>query len=327
MTNYDGIPDEGIKNVSYNLFREISKKHEVLHINSKSMGSVESWRKIKHFRPQIVHVFLRPTIQVLIISKLLKIYLNNPTIIISALQPPEHKFLNRVLTPLIKSNLFLTQSDKTEKMLHDLGANVQFFPNGIDIGKFDPVDDDNVKNDLRIKYGIDTKKFVLLHIGHINKGRNLSILNMIQKLENVQVIVVGSTNSFNFDSTVYNSLIENGCIVWRKYFDKLEEIYQLSDCYIFPTVNQNYCIEIPLSILEAMSCNLPVITTKFGALERIFTRGDGLFFVNSENEFQNVLYDITSNSVNIQTRNKVIKYGWSDISHFLEKIYFEQVSR
>ena len=322
LTNYDGIPDEGIKNVSYNLCREISKKHDVLHINSKSIGSISSWKKIKHFRPQIVHVVLRPTTQVLIISKLLKRYLNNPLVIISALQAPEYTVLNRVLFPYIKPNLFLTQSNVTEKILQDMGAKVRFFPNGINIYKFGCVDND-IKNSLRKKYNIDAQKFILLHVGHINKGRNLSILNEIQKLENVQVIVVGSTNSFNYDSTVQDSLIENGCIVWRKYFDNLEEVYQLSDCYIFPTLNQNYCIEIPLSILEAMSCNLPVITTKFGALERIFDEGNGLFFANSETDLLELLHDVATKGINVQTRNKIVKYGWSEIAHSLEEIYFE----
>ena len=35
---------------------------------------------------------------------------------------------------------------------------------------------------------------------------------------------------------------------------------------MFSTVDPKACIETPLSVLEALSCNIPVITTKFGSL-------------------------------------------------------------
>ena len=62
----------------------------------------------------------------------------------------------------------------------------------------------------------------------------------------------------------------------------IEEVYALSDCYVFPTppMNKINSIEIPLSVLEAMACNLSVITTKFGALPKVFEEGDGLIFVD-----------------------------------------------
>lgn len=322
-----GNPDEAMKNFAFHIAKEISNSNDVMHINAKeNIFSLNFWSKFRNFQPHIVHIFLRPGVLTFLLSMILKTFNNNTKLIISSLQPPLNYSLIRMIKPFVKTDLVLVQSHETELILKKIGFKTIFLPSGVDIAKFSPVNAE-ARIALRKKYGIDEDKFIILHVGHINKGRNLSILNKLQKLENVQVVVVGSTNSFNFDSKVYNKLIENGCIVWRKYFDKLEEIYQLSDCYIFPTLNQNYCIEIPFSILEAMSCNLPVITTKFGALERIFEGGNGLFFVNSETKFINVLYDITNKGVNIQTRNKVIKYGWSEISHSLEKIYFEQVYR
>jgi len=59
-----------------------------------------------------------------------------------------------------------------------------------------------------------------------------------------------------------------------RYIKKIEEIYQLSDCYIFPITFEGGGISILLSVLEAMACNLPVVTTKFGGLPAIFKGGD-----------------------------------------------------
>jgi glycosyltransferase involved in cell wall biosynthesis len=44
--------------------------------------------------------------------------------------------------------------------------------------------------------------------------------------------------------------------------------------------------EIPLIILEAMSCNRPVITPGYRALNRLFQEDDGLIFMDSDTELQ-----------------------------------------
>lgn len=44
-------------------------------------------------------------------------------------------------------------------------------------------------------------------------------------------------------------------------------MYQLSDLYIFPVIFEGGCIGIPLSILEARACGIPVMSTEFGGLK------------------------------------------------------------
>ena len=83
------------------------------------------------------------------------------------------------------------------------------------------------------------------------------------------------------------------------------------------------CIEMPLSVLEAMSCNLPVISTKFGALPRIFEEGDGLIFVDSEEDIIGAVKKVKNTDVNIETREKVLPYAWGNVVRWLEGIYEE----
>jgi len=61
-----------------------------------------------------------------------------------------------------------------------------------------------------------------------------------------------------------------------EYVPNIEEIYNLADCYVFPTFKRHNCIDMPLSVMEAMACNIPVISTKFGGLPKIFKEGNGL---------------------------------------------------
>lgn len=326
-SGYKGNPDEGMKNFAFHISKELSNYHEVIHINAReNIFSINFWKKIKAFNPHIIHIFLRSDISTFVIAKIFQLSCNNAKLVISALQPPLNYSFIKWFIPLFKSYLFLVQSYETEKMLNDAGCKTIFLPSGVDTEKFIPVDSD-VKEKLRKKYDIDKEKFVVLHIGHINKGRNLEIFKTIAKNnKNVEIMLIGSTNTFNFDENVYNDLKSNGCKIWREYFENIEEIYQLSDCYLFPTIDKSCAIELPLSVLEAMSCNLPVITTKFGGLNRIFREEEGIIFVDNINELEEKLEIVRRKNPLINTRKHVLPYSWEKVASHLEELYENLVS-
>ena len=71
----------------------------------------------------------------------------------------------------------------------------------------------------------------------------------------------------------------------------------MSDCYVFPTVHKKACIETPLSVLEAMACNLPIVSTRFGALPTIFNEGSGLFFTENVEHIPQILLDVKNSNL------------------------------
>lgn len=320
VSNYSPPLDEGMKNVAYYLGTELEKRHEVLNLSLDGLFSRAFWRQVKDFQPHIIHYVPGPSIASLMIARALKVYCNGTRTVMSATQPRIPGLLKIFLPPL-KPDLVLTQSAKIEEMLVNLGYRTEFLPNGIDIERFTPVSVDT-KQKLRGKYGLSQGKFIILHIGHIRKGRNLQLLAEIQQ-ENRdrQVLIVGSTST-PFEQDIYESLVESGCIVWRKYFEKIEEVYALSDCYVFPAFTKLGGIDLPLSVMEAMSCNLPVISTKFGALSRIFAEGGGLHFTETREEFLQRL-DTIKAGTEVSTREKVLPYTWGNIALRLEQIYGE----
>jgi glycosyltransferase involved in cell wall biosynthesis len=78
---------------------------------------------------------------------------------------------------------------------------------------------------------------------------------------------------------------------------------------------------LPLSVLEAMSCNLPVVTTRFGALPRAVESGDGVIFVESRDELVKGVESIQDSHTEVNTRDKVLCYSWENIEVRLEEIY------
>jgi len=323
---HSGYLDEGLRNITHYLTKELSKHHQIMRLDTKKIFSLTFWRDIKNFEPQIIHYTSGPSIKSFIIVRILALGSNAKTII-SAPHPTFSSF-SKKLIPLFKPDLILVQSYETAKMFTNFGCEIEFLPNGVDTKKFAPVSK-NAKEKLREKYGIEKNKFVILHVGHLTKVRNLQIFNKIQSESNQIVIVASSRDKFylrfgryiKVDKNLCRILKERGCKIWRSYFENVNEIYALSDCYIFPTI-RGYSILLPLSVLEAMACNLPVITFKFGALPSVFNEGNGLIYVDDEDDFISLIEHIKNANMNVKTREKVLPYSWENVGKKVEEIYY-----
>jgi len=170
-------------------------------------------------------------------------------------------------------------------MLDIMKVKNRLLPLFTDLSKFNPIADKDGKQKLRIKYGIKNEAFVVSHMGHLNEGRNLRSLTKLQN-EGCQIVVVASSST-PIDSKGPNSikqeLEENGIVIIDRYIENIQEIYQLSDCYIFPVIEPNSSIGLPLSILEARACGIPVITTDYGSVRQYLDNDfDGIFYSTPE---------------------------------------------
>ena len=317
LSNYTGARDEGMMNLAFHFANELAKSHQVFHVNARrSLLSKKFWYELKSLHPQIIHVILRPSIVTLAITRILHFYCRDSKIVMSSVQPPLQSSLIRKFIPLLKPDLLLVQSDATQRVFADAGCNVTFVPSGVDISKFAPRRD---KEALREKYLVDKDSFVLLHVGPILKGRNLQPFFSLQGRDNYQVLLVTGM-SFEPDWELYRSLEKQGCLIRRGYCANLEEIYGLADCYLFPTINPSNAIAFPMTVLEAMSCNLPVVSAKFGALPQVFQEGDGLYFVEDGQDFAACLEKVKNSNAPVKTREKVLPYSWQNITRRLEQI-------
>lgn len=316
----NGVLDEGMSNVGFYLYRELSKRHSVLHPSVKHLFRGGFWKTIKDFQPQIIHYIPGTSIRNLLLVKMLKSYCSGAKVISSVQQRGFSPF-SRLFIPLLSPDLVLVHSLESERMFASSGCKTEFIPNGVDTQRFMPVSSKD-RRQLKLRYKIDEDKFTVLHIGPIRRWRNANTLARIQKESDFQVMVVASTTNPS-EQDACDDLRRAGCLVWKNYFENIEDIYALSGCYVFPVSHRRGSIETPLSVMEAMSCDLPTISTRYGALPRMFQEGDGLCFVDSEEDFIPLLKEVKAGNVEVKTREKVLPYSWETIVTRLERVYRE----
>jgi glycosyltransferase involved in cell wall biosynthesis len=239
----------------------------------------------------------------------------------SAIQPYYPRFIKWL--KLLGPDVVLVQSHAAERMFASVGCRAVLVPNGVDTHKFQPTPSDR-KLVLRDKYQVPLAKYVVLHVGAIKAGRNVQLLASLQD-EKRLVIVVGRPSEL-VEQRVLEQLRQRGCVVWTNYFSTLEEIYGLSDCYVFPCISKRNSIELPLSVLEAMSCNLPIVTTRFGALPETFSEGEGMVFVEDEKALIHGVYEIGERTTAVATRSMILPFSWDSITRRIEEIYDELAS-
>lgn len=316
VSHFGGFLDEGVRNIG----RCIAEKLEDIGIGVKKLNvsSLFEWREIRDSHPDVIHFVLTPTSSGLIIAKFISSLCSTARTVISAPHPaiPEWRLLR-----LFKPDLILVQSEESERLFKSIGFRTEFLPNGVDTDRFKPVDLETKKK-LRDKYGIPQDRFVILHLASLKKERNLDIFKCLQKQEGNTVLIIGRENEKR-DESVVKELKDAGCLVLIKHFSNIEEIYNLADCYLFPVIDKKACVETPLSVLEAMSCNLPVISTRFGALPRLFNEGGGFIFADKQEDFCRAIEIIKAGGIEIRTREKVLPYSWENLCKRLVEIYEE----
>jgi glycosyltransferase involved in cell wall biosynthesis len=292
--------DEGIKKFVCSLMEPLAQRVDLLVLATRPRGplppavqgvptnkfllSNRLCRALQKFKPDaVVYVpFPAGTRNSFIRCAILRRYLPRARIIMVSLQPRQYGSLARWLIPRIRPDLTVVQHAPTCEMLKALGCPAAVLPSGVNLAAFQPANLAQ-KFALRDKYELPQDAFVVLHVGHINRTRNVLLLNRIREELGCETVMVGSTTS-EVVADVAAALRNGGTRVIDWYIEPIAEVYQLADCYVFPTWESGGAIEMPLSVLEALACGLPVVTTRFGPLPLWLGEKPGVYFANSDDE-------------------------------------------
>jgi glycosyltransferase involved in cell wall biosynthesis len=330
--------DEGIKHFAISLVQGWSQEHRVLGLSVRSLGQITTpntaslrtnkfflsyrlFSRLRRFKPEIICYVpsASATIFSLLRARMLKVYCPGARVVMVSLQPRHYGRVSRHLIPLFSPDMIYVQHEHAMRQLLTLGCKTKMLTSGVDLRKFAPVSPDR-KGELRTKYGLDPKAFTVLHVGHITRERNIELLIDIHREHAAQVVLVGSSLIHDDRAEISSRLKEQGIVILDKYFENIEELYQLSDCYIFPVVSDQSCIGIPLSVLEAMACNVPVAAIRYGLLPSLFHEEQGIFFAEAPEGLIQCVTRARSLNGSCHTREDVAAYSWEKVAaDILEK--------
>ena len=174
-------------------------------------------------------------------------------------------FLSKILFKVSRAKFIVFSKRSYELYCSIVGEKrVTYLRSGVDTAKFIPVSDKRMY-ELKCKYGFDLSKKLVLHVGHINRGRNVQ--QLVKLSNDYQALLITSTQTKNEqDVQLKNELLSCGVRIIDTYIPNIEQVYQMADVYFFPVEEQGRCIDVPLSCLEAAACNKPIVTTDFGEM-------------------------------------------------------------
>jgi glycosyltransferase involved in cell wall biosynthesis len=325
--------DEGIKNLAVHLSHALSAEHELLVLTSdghddaqygiqnidanRALLSVSLRTVIRRFQPEaIVYV---PTACGTVFSfaraRVLRCYGRNVCTALIALQPRPYTpvgrfFIRRLVSPRrgrLPLDWVLTQSTRTSSVLRSLGCRTALLPPAVDTTRFRPASPVE-KVELRARYGIPASARVVTQVGHLRSKRNFDHFLAFQASRGYHSVVVASTSTPQ-DEDIKKALSAAGTMVIDTYVPNIEDIYRLSDLYLFLAESDTAAIELPLSVLEAMACNLPVVCTPFGGLRDFCADGHGLFYWDGQAQLGDLVAMALATAS--ATRMLVEPYTWA----------------
>lgn len=228
--------------------------------------------------------------------------------------------ISKFILKLSGANFMLLSGDAYDRFKKIAGKKrVTYLKTGVDTKKFVPVSVEQ-QLELKKKYGFELEKPIVLHVGHLNRGRNVA--ELIKISDEYQVLLVVSTLTKNEqDEKLRNELLSRPNIrIIDSFISNIQEIFAMSDVYFFPVVEYGKCIDIPLSCMEAAACNKPIVATKYGEM-KAFDGKKGFYFIDSfdVSAINEIIEKALSEVDTMNTRESVLAYDWDNAIDILRK--------
>lgn len=312
------VADEDVKVISFERKSNLSDIH--LNLNKLLLNACLI-RELRKTRETVLYIpFPAKARSMVVRTCVLSIFVRKRLRVLFAMTGGKYAFWTKILLRLSGVHIYALSESAAQHYKSMIGeSRVTYLRTGVDTKRFVPVTAEKA-SELKKKYGLDPSRKVVLHVGHLKEGRNIAQLMKLDSRYQI-LLVVSTLTKAEQDGSLRRQLEDQRNIrIIDSYLPDIQEIYQLSDVYFFPVTNLNHCIEVPLSVLEAVSCGKPAVTTDFGELKS-FVGKEGFFFIESfEVEALNSLVAKALGYEGNNGRTAVLPYDWSNAVKMIEKL-------
>jgi glycosyltransferase involved in cell wall biosynthesis len=168
---------------------------------------------------------------------------------------------------------------------------IHLIPNGVDTTRFAPVNAKQ-KSFLREKLNLPQAAIIAIYTGRLVSYKGLPLLlkvwDEIRCRHESVILLLAGTGGLDIhnceaqlrDYVTSAGLGKNVCFLGS--IQNIPEYLQAADLFVFPTENDAF----PSSIVEAMACALPVVTTPVGAIKTIVAHQETGLIVQPGNRQQ-----------------------------------------
>ncbi len=242
---------------------------------------------------------------------------------------------------LERAKRIIAVSDFTRTELHHYyehryDRKIRVVHNGVDIDKFKPPID---KRRVKLELGLNPDDIAILSVGRLYARKGLftlieSIPAVVKRFRNAKFIVSGKGQSDEMKKLIAHAerLKVRDSIVFKGYTpDKnLPKLYQAADVFAFSTFYEHH----PFAVLEALSSQLPVVTTNVGGIPETITQGKDGFMCQpfDPREFSERILFLLENpsaaaEMALQARKTVVeRFDWRLVVQKVLKVYDEALS-
>jgi 1,2-diacylglycerol 3-alpha-glucosyltransferase len=307
-----------------------------------------SFFRMRKFRPDVIHVHTPFSLgwEAVLASRVLKIPLigEHHTFYDYYLKHIKMDFgwMKKVswkITALYynRCNTVISPTRSLAENLLDSGLKrpTKIIPNSIDIDFFHPVTQED-KNKIRKSYGIND--FSLVYVGRISYEKNLyklikgfALLVKSNEAKDIKLMLVGDGPERKKLTDFADKLGLNTNVIWTGTLrgEKWRESFSCNDIFVTASKSEN----MPLTVLEAMACGLPMVVSSENGLKEIVRDGFNgyLFNADDEEEMAEKIKLIMNDKSKQETYSKnsrelALDYSCEKVASMLEECYQEVIN-
>jgi len=207
---------------------------------------------------------------------------------------------------------------------------------GVDPDKF--LEDNSQINRLKKDYRIGPKDVVVLGVGRLvaKKGFRYLIIaskTIIKKTQNVIFVIVGDGDEKKFLEDLAKKLgvYDKFRFVGSIDYKNLIHYYNLADIFVLPSVRdeKGNLDDQSVSVIEAMSCGTPVITTDFPGYRSVIRDGESGYLVpekDSKKISEKISFLVEDKKERVRIgknarKDVVTKFSWRAIGEEYSKLF------